>query len=244
MPPSSRGVVFPRAERVSRALTPTSRTACTEVPPSAGTAIPGISSKSPVHDGSGRLPSTSARSAPAFAVTSSASPPPSRRLRRHRPASGAPSPDTATCVGCPARPARSCALFTRTRSWPRAARRLLPSNTIRKHDRRTPTTPFRLPSSPCGAAVGLAGAHVECPTCRPRERVARWTVHSRGFVGSGALIANASFRDARRHLPPRWLATEALPQPDSARTPHVARRQGLTTGVAVRTPGAGLRARE
>jgi hypothetical protein len=83
-------------------------------------------------------------------------------------------------------PAASGTLFTPGRTRPRAARRLLQSNTIRKHDRRTYETPpssraARLsPSSPSRGRVPLGELDVRFRSRRSTDREPR-------FHGSGAV---------------------------------------------------------
>jgi hypothetical protein len=100
-------------------------------------AFPAASSKATAPNDPGRLPSTSARSTnPACAeMASNADPPPIPRLCHPGPASDALSPRAPEGEG--ARPCRFRAFITPGRTWPRAARRLLQSKVIRKHDLRT-----------------------------------------------------------------------------------------------------------
>lgn len=133
--------LLPRAERVLRPLTPhvATHAAPEGAPHAARTAFPEASSKAPDPNDPGHLPSTSARSA-------------LRRLRdgrpraraRHRypcfaardPASGAPSPSRSEEGTARPRPLpgalRARALLATRRSSTSA------TETIRKHDRRTP----------------------------------------------------------------------------------------------------------
>lgn len=103
--------------------------------------------------------------------------------------------------------------------------------------------PVRLGRSSCDDWLHLAGAHVACRACfrvsgcaldraQPRVRRVRGPDLLRSLRISAGIFA------------PRWLATEASPQPDFARTPPVTQHASLTAGVAERTSRVGPRAQE
>jgi hypothetical protein len=99
-----------------------------------------------------------------------------------------------------ARPCRLRALFTPGRTWPRAARRLLQSNTIRKHDRRTYETP---PSSRAARlsprSPSRVGSRSVSGTSLSRRRP---PIGSRGFTGQGPFERVRRLSPCPLRLPP------------------------------------------
>jgi hypothetical protein len=139
-------------------------------------------------------------------------------------------------------PVASGTLFTPGRTRPRAARRLLQSKTIRKHDRRTSETP------PSSRAARLS----PCSPSRVGSRSGNWTsafaavvppIGSRGFTGQGPFDECAGFRRAHSSSSRHDCACRELrPNPIGTRTPLVAPSGSTAVGVtAIRAGRASSR---
>jgi hypothetical protein len=111
-------------------------------------------------------------------------------------------------VGEDARLNRLRGLFTRARSGPRDVRRLLPSNTIRKHGRRTIETHVRS-TTVFRRRLGIHGLWLGFQT--PLREQSSSEARESSLLGSEVLFEQQGTRclDALRA---RWLALEALPQ--------------------------------
>jgi hypothetical protein len=112
---------------------------------------------------------------------------------------------------CRARRVRFRAFITRARFVPHAARRPLPSTTIRKHDPRTSSTSMLIANlAPCGVQLAIECARdSRSPNYISSLSFARAQPSSSRVRGLRAGASRLCW-----HLPPRWLAVEALPQPN------------------------------